>query len=70
VADPIPLRKAKEALAVGDVVSLKCGSEAMVVVGCKNGVATVAWHDDLGNPLEYEYPVEALEPCEVEWSKP
>ena len=61
MAEPIALRKTKERFAPGDTVMLKSGSEPMVVTGCKGGVARVSWHDDVGNPIDHDYPVEALE---------
>ena len=49
----------------GDTVALKCGSEPMVVLTCKGGNVSVAWHDDVGNPVEHDYPAAVLEHVEV-----
>ena len=56
---------------IGDQVALRCGSMAMVVVdvlatppGVSNPMSIVcAWQDDLGNPLEAQYPPAALYDC-------
>lgn len=61
-AEPIPLRAvAKAKFVPGDTVVLRSGGLPMTVTGCSKGVACCSWHDEVGNPIDHEYPVEALD---------
>jgi uncharacterized protein YodC (DUF2158 family) len=49
----------------GDVVKLKSGGPAMTITVLRDGYAMCSWFDENGKVHSRDFPVEALEECNV-----